>query len=245
MKLTPKRLSTFCSLILTFILPAVGNAQAYQINIDIPAYRDSQLIVASYYFGSLFVKDTLQLNSSGHAVFQGDNPLDEGIYQLHLNENASFDFLVGPDLKFNVTVSAASQKAEVKGAVESEKFQAYINYLAKQKTKFRELSAKEQRLNQKPDSLKLVKNEIQKLDKEVKKFRFQEGTKNKDNLYGKILLAGHEVELNDSQIPPAYQASDSLKWVYEYNFRKKTLLGLFRFGRYWPLAHAFCERPVN
>lgn len=230
MKLMPKRLSTFCSLILTFILPAVGNAQAYQINIDIPAYRDSQLLVAGYYFGSLFVQDTLQLNPSGHAVFQGAKPLDEGIYQLHLNNNTSFDFLVGPDQKFNISVPETSQKTEVKGAVESEKFQAYINYLARQKNKFRELSAKEQRLNQKSDSLQKVKNEIQKLDQEVKKFRFQEGTKNKDNFYGQVLLAGHQVELNDSQIPPADQASDSLKWVYEYNFRKNHYWDYFDLG---------------
>jgi len=230
MKLTPKRLSTFCSLILIVLLPSFGNAQAYQINIDIPAYRDSQLIVAGYYFGNLFVKDTLQLNTSGHAVFQGVEALDQGIYQLHLNNETSFDFLVGADQKFNISVPAGSKKAEIKGAVESEKFQAYINYLAKQKNKFRELSDKEQRLSPKSDSLQKVKTEIQKLDKDVKKYRFQEGTKNKDNFYGKVLLAGHQVELDHSQIPSAYQASDSLKWVYEYNFRKNHYWDYFDLG---------------
>ncbi|RKD88385.1 TlpA disulfide reductase family protein [Mangrovibacterium diazotrophicum] len=230
MKLTPKRLSTFCSLILIFLLPSFGNAQAYQINIDIPAYRDSQLIVAGYYFGNLFVKDTLQLNSSGHAIFQGVKPLDEGIYQLYLNNKTSYDFLVGSDQKFNITIPAGSKKAEIKGAVESEKFQGYINFLAKQKNKFHELSDKEQRLSPKSDSLQKVKTEIQKLDKDVKKYRFQEGTKNKDNFYGKVLLAGHQVELDDSQIPPAYQARDSLKWVYEYNFRKNHYWDYFDLG---------------
>ncbi|WP_163713919.1 TlpA disulfide reductase family protein [Mangrovibacterium lignilyticum] len=235
MMLTPKRLLSICSLLLLYLLPANSQAQAYKIDVNIPACRDSQLIVAGYYFGGLFVKDSLQLDANGRAVFKGDKPLDQGIYQLYINKNTQFDFLVGKDQQFSITVPPGSQSAQVKAAPESENFQAYIDYLGKQKKRFAALSSQQGRLKDQPDSLDLVKNKIKKLDESVKKYRFEEGQKNSAFFFGKVLLANHQVEPDESQIPAKYTASDSLKWVYEYNFRKTHYWDYFDLGdlRLW------------
>lgn len=215
-----KTLLSFFSLAACFAFNPKSQAQSYRIDLELPAFRDSQLIVAGYYFGGLYVKDTLQLDTSGKAVFSGDQALPQGLYQLYLNPQKQFDFLVGTDQHFSLTVPAGAVRADVKSAPESEKFQQYINFLARQKATFAVLNAREQSLKNQPDSLKTVQNAIRELDNEVKKYQSDEGRKNPDNLFGKIMLANRQPELAESDIPAAWQSNDSLRWVYGYNYRK-------------------------
>ena len=221
MKLTPGKFLSFCSLIFLFIHPVHSHGQAFQIDIDIHARRDSQLVVAGYYFGGLFVKDSLLLDSNGKAAFCGNQPLPQGIYQLYLNKETQYDFLVGQDQYFSITIPDGTTTPEVKGASESEKFQAYINYLAQEKARFAGLTTQLGKLSKKPDSASIIKAQIKELDESVKKYRNREGLQNKNSFYGKILLASYKIETDELPVPQKYQANDSLKWAYQYNYRKK------------------------
>jgi len=223
--------------------------QIVNINVNIPACRDSQVVVANYYFGGLYVKDTLQLDLNGNASYTGNEALPQGIYQLFLSQDVHYDFLVGQDQQFSLTVSPNGNKLLVKQAAETEKFQQYIDYLAQQKAKYRKLSTQLERVKQNPDSVKLLKKQIGQLDTDVRKYRFDEGMKNQNNLFGKVLLAGHQVEPDAARIPKAIQANDSLKWVYEYNFRKQHYWDYFNLGdlRLWrtPFAKERLEDYFN
>lgn len=210
-----------CSLVVLCLLRLPASAQSYQISVELPALRDSQLLVASYYFGSVFVKDTLQLDKNGRAVFSGTEPLPQGIYQLYLNPEKQFDFLVGTDQHFSITLPPGTEQPTIKGADEPEKFQQYINYLAAQKEKLRSLNSRMHALEQQADSQKIIQTEIRLLDSQVKAFQQNETQNNKNNLYGKLLLANEKPVINEAEIPEAWQANDSLKWVYRYNYQKK------------------------
>lgn len=220
MSRTHAKYCIFYSLVVLCFLQLTANAQSYRISVELPALRDSQLLVASYYFGSVYVKDTLHLDANGRALFTGNEPLPEGIYQLYLNPEKQYDFLVGSDQHFRIALPSGTNQLLLEGAVESEKFQSYIDYLTGQKEKLRTWTARERQLAQQPDSQKVIRAEISELDTQVKAFQNNEAQKNKDNLYGKILLVNKKTELTDAEIPAAWQVSDSLKWVYQYNYRK-------------------------
>ncbi len=221
MNLMHKKLLSFYSLFVICFLPVVTKAQPVQITFDFPALRDSQLIVGSYYFGGLYVKDTVQLDKHGMAVLKKDSTLAQGIYQIYFNADEHYDFLLADDQQFSIKLDEGSNRPTIDGATETTQFQDYINYLAKQKARFAELSARQHQLKNQPDSLALIKNEIHQLDQDVKKYQFEKGMQNRDKLIGKVLLVNHQTELDPTQIPAKDQANDSLKWVYEYNFRKQ------------------------
>ncbi|WP_372772032.1 redoxin domain-containing protein [Mangrovibacterium sp.] len=229
------KLWSLFSFLFACLCPALSYAQNYRIEIDLPAYRDSQIIVAGYYFGGLFVKDSLQLDHRGRAIFQGNEPLQQGIYQLYIHKNKQYDFLVGTDQHFSIQLPAGATTIELEAATESEKFQLYIDYLGGQKARFANLSAQLEKLKLNPDSLSILKKQLQQLDEEVRNYRFEVGQKERHNLFGTVLLAGHQQKLEQTQIPSDCQRNDSLKWVYEYNYRKNHYWDYFDLGdrRLW------------
>ncbi|PTN09378.1 thiol-disulfide isomerase/thioredoxin [Mangrovibacterium marinum] len=227
MRLMRKKLWSFCSFLLFTFSALHCGAQAVQIQINFPEHRDSQLLVAGYYFGGLYVKDTLQLDAQGMALLSKDSLMDQGIYELYLNEQQHFDFLLGADQQFGIKLVPEKNQIRVEGANETKQFQAYINYLAGQKARYAELSAK---LKDAPDSPAQIKHELQQLDQEVRQYQYTIGLKNKDNLFGKMVLATQRPTINPEQIPEKYRANDSLKWVYEYNFRKQHYWDNFDLG---------------
>lgn len=230
MNLMRKKLLSFCSLLFLGLTPLFSGAQPVHITFDFPAYADSQLVIGGYYFGGLYVKDTLQLSPQGTATLSKDDKYAKGIYQVYFSANKHYDFLLGNDQQFSMALDKEKNRLRISGAADTEMFQAYIDYLAGQKARFAELSDEQRRLKSQPDSLEQVKAEMRQLDAQVKKYQLDEGRENKANLFGKILLANHQIELDPAQIPAKYQANDSLKWIYEYNFRKQHYWDYFDLG---------------
>jgi thiol-disulfide isomerase/thioredoxin/regulator of replication initiation timing len=225
-----KKLRGFCSLFLGCLLPGITGAQPVHISLNFPAYRDSQLIVGSYYFGSLYAKDTLRLDQQGTATFTQNERLAEGIYQLYFNANKHYDFLVGNDQQFSIALSPAENQPSISGADETRQFQQYINDLAVLKARFTALSEAQRRVKDQPDSLARIKAEIRQLGENKQQYQLEEGLKNRDNLYGKVLLATRREEIDPEQIPLPYRENDSLRWVYEYNFHKQHYWDYFDLG---------------
>lgn len=210
------------------LLPFFGSGQAYKIEFDLPAFADSQAVFASYYFGNLYVKDSLKFDKHGQAILEGTERLNQGIYQIHFSSQTHYDLLIAEDQKFKFYWEANKNTPVISGAKETEKFQAYINYLAGQKQQMAELNKLAQ-----SDEVKSQKLQLNEL---VRSYQQKQATANSENLYGAIIQAGIPQSLPSiGEIPEADRQNDSLRWVYEYNYRKNHYWDNFDLGdlRLW------------
>ncbi len=210
-------------------------AQACSITFNLPEHKNSDALIGYYYYGNIYVKDSLHFNNSGHAVYKTNTPLQQGIYQLFINNNKHFDFLVADDQNFDISVQKGGTTPEITASAESENFQRYINFTTGQINHQKELTDKRERFKTIADSVQKIDEELAQMSKDVLNFQFTENAKYPDSFYAQILLANYEPEIDKNKIPPFYLQNDSLQKVFEYDYRKNHYWDYFDLGdlRMW------------
>ncbi|MCW0483908.1 redoxin domain-containing protein [Gaoshiqia sediminis] len=221
MKKTLKKSWLSFKLSLLFVLPVVASGQGYSIRLSLSGHANSQVLVTYYYFGNIYVKDTLQTNPEGLALFFGSKSLQQGIYQLYFDQEKQVDFLVGQDQNFEISLENKTSSPQIKGAWESEKFQEYLNRVAEQKSRYDTITAKKEQYKNQPDSVSRYNQQLRKMNENLTSFRLEEGLKFADSFYGNFMTANQVPKPEENQLPAASLKNDSLRWVYEYNYRAK------------------------
>ncbi|MGD9931279.1 MAG: redoxin domain-containing protein [Mangrovibacterium sp.] len=219
MKKTLKRSWLCFSLPLLFVLPFVASGQGYSIRLSLPGHANSRVLVTYYYFGNIYVKDSLQTNPEGLALFSGSKPLQQGIYQLYFDQEKQVDFLVGQDQDFEIRMGNKTSSPQIKGAWESEKFQEYLNRVKEQRARYQAITAQKEHYKNRTDSVSFYNQQLRKMDEDLMSFRLVESLKYTDSFYGKFMAAKHVPKPEEKQLPAAILKNDSLRWVYEYNYR--------------------------
>ncbi len=72
----------------------------YRIQFKIDGLKDTTAYLGYYYGESTFVKDTAKVNHNGEFLFEGKQPLPQGIYFLVLEKTRIFEMVVGATQKF-------------------------------------------------------------------------------------------------------------------------------------------------
>lgn len=97
-------------LFLLFFSLKISQAQesgpAYSIEIKINGIADTTLILAHRYGDKFFTDQTISLNSEGKGVFEGDEVLMHGMYQIVLPNKSFFDFFIEENQKFKINSTA-------------------------------------------------------------------------------------------------------------------------------------------
>ena len=231
-----KRFWLLFSLFLSLFSPQIICAQGYSIRLSLAEYTNAQILVTYYYFGNMYVKDTLQTNNDGNTNFVGDKPLQQGIYQLYFSKDRQIDFLVGEDQHFKIFLKKDDPTPHIEGAHESERFQEYLNLMTRERTRYETLSARKKSAEAQIDSVAFINRELREISAQLDSFRIQEGQKYDDTFYGKFVAATYTPQPRPSQVPEQWLANDSLRWVYEYNFRKQHYWDHFDLGD-WRMWH--------
>lgn len=86
----------------------------YNIRFKVDGLKDTTAYLGYYYGESTFVKDTAKVNHAGEFVFDGKQPLAEGVYFLVLNKTRIFEMLVGQNQKFSLETSTADYVKNMK-----------------------------------------------------------------------------------------------------------------------------------
>ncbi len=203
-----------------FLLPILSSGQGYKIKFSFPSSPNSEILLAYYYFGDIYQKDTLKTDAAGQCIYSGDKPLQQGIYQRYFSDEKQLDFLVGEDQSFEFSLPGDDDPPVISSAWETEKFQQYVDFVLVRKSRQDELTARKEQYQMFPDSVKIFDGEMKLLDEEMKKKWADEGRKYPGLFYGKFVLSNDVTLPDPSQIPAACLESDSLRWVYEYSYRK-------------------------
>jgi thiol-disulfide isomerase/thioredoxin len=100
---------------LLFSFVASGQKKpAYSLQFKITGLRDTTAYLGYYFAESTYVRDTAHVNSKGEFIFDGAQPLPQGVYFLVLDKSRIFDFVVGNNQNFSLETTTTDY---VKGMV--------------------------------------------------------------------------------------------------------------------------------
>ena len=88
-----KKITLFIATIIFASITAQGQS-GYKIKGTITGVADTTCILAYYLGESARVKDTVNIDSNGSFVFEGNEPLKGGIYMIYLSEGKYVDIIV-------------------------------------------------------------------------------------------------------------------------------------------------------
>ncbi|PKQ64192.1 hypothetical protein BZG02_05035 [Labilibaculum filiforme] len=110
-----------------------GNAQKYDINVNLIGSTDSVAYLAHYFDGRIFADDTTRLEN-GKGLFAKNKLLDEGIYVIYLPSQKYFDLLIGKDQEFSITADPLNfiETIQISGSKESVAFHEFQKFMKSQ-----------------------------------------------------------------------------------------------------------------
>ncbi len=210
--------------LVTFVFPVSG--EGYKISVHLGSAPGRQLFLTHYYGESVYVDDTTYTDSSGHGIFQRDTLLPQGLYKIYLDKDHHFDFLLGADQTLTIRNPAFNlEKMEIEGADESREFLVYMRWLREQQ---RKLAILDTALAKSPeDNKEDIRQQISNLSDTVSGYWKLKSAQYPGTLLAAFLMSNYYEELKPDMIPEASSVNDSLKWLYEYNYRKNHFFDYF------------------
>jgi thiol-disulfide isomerase/thioredoxin len=209
------------AILLAILFPLVLNlhGNGYKIKFRLDEAADSMVYLTHYYDTNVYAIDTIKADAHGVGVFEGDTLLNQGLYKIFMNNNQHFDFLLGADQTMEIiNPNFSLDQLQIKDAVESVEFLNYMKWMKQQQIKLSRLdSAFQKAVN--PEKENLGK-EIRNLSEEVHKYWKQKSGEYPGTFLSAFLMSNYVEDVKVEDIPKDFQANDSLKWTYQYNFRK-------------------------
>jgi hypothetical protein len=206
------------TIILLFIA-VFAFGEGYNIGINISSAQNSQVKLAYYYLGNIFVKDSIEFDNNGSGVFRADTLLPQGLYKLYLDESNHFDFLLGSDQKLSISKeSFTSSEIKISGAIETEEFAKYTVFLKEMQTKGADLNKKLETAT--PDEKAGLQAEMAKLTPEVQAYWFNIKEKYPNTFLSAFLLANYVTTPDITDFPEEVQQNDSLLLLARFNYQK-------------------------
>lgn len=111
------------SIILLFSVSCFAQS-GYKIQFKIDGLQDTTAYLGYYYGESTFVKDTATVDHSGAFVFEGKQPLPQGVYFLVLNKTRIFEMVVSKTQSFSMETNTSDyvKNMKVTGDIDNKLF---------------------------------------------------------------------------------------------------------------------------
>lgn len=208
------------------ILPATAFCQVsknYEIALTISGLRDSTVFLAYHFGNKQFIKDTVMLDSRGHAVFSRNETLPQGIYMIVLPGRNYFEILMGTDQQFSVTCSFSDyfNTLRFNGSEENSSFNEFQRKWSPMQQQAASLARRYQSGRQNSDSASLITG-IQKVhEQDMKGYLTKVYRENMSNLLGVLVKSMMPMDIPEFTVPAGTHNSDSLKWILKYNYNKE------------------------
>ena len=207
-------------------------AQSFQIKVTLDGLKDTNIYLANYYGSKVLRIDSVRLDRTGSAIFRNKVERPKGIYVIYLNKDNFFDFLLGADQQFSLHTSFKPQaKRVIEGAIETEMFQQYQEFLTQQRNKQQMLQKAYETNKNNPDSLKIITADIEELNNEMDSYWEKKSAEYKGTFFADFLRSMIYPRPAPFVVPEGSKNPDSLKWVMNYNFLKNHYWDNFNFNQ--------------
>ncbi|HRY33447.1 MAG TPA: DUF5106 domain-containing protein [Bacteroidales bacterium] len=166
-------------LLILLILPLLGlhllaaPKKGHEIKLRISDLKDTSLYLANYYGEKTYLIDTAKVDAQGRCVFEGDKPLEGGIYILALGKTKLFEFLVDGPQFFSMETNGPDYvgNMRIKGSPQNQLFFDYLRFNAFKYMEAEPLQKLQQKLQHNKDSLKIVKDKLSQINKELEEYK--------------------------------------------------------------------------
>lgn len=206
---------------LIFIL-TIGRAfsqEGYKLEIKINGLKDTTIILGHHFNASMYPDDTIRLNNKGYGIFQGGKKLPGGMYLIFLPNQKYFDILLDEDqhLYLETDTSELLKNMIIKGSDVNTSFFEYQLFMLERKE---EASIIQNQLKESAneDQKKQLNEELSKVRNEVKLYTEKTLEENKNNFFGKFLLAVQEVEVPP---PPKDENGNIIDSLFQAKYYRK------------------------
>ncbi len=205
-------------LLITASASAFGQGHKIEVNLKPAAGKD--LILANYYLGNIYAKDTIHLDNNGHGAFAGDTLLPQGIYKMFVDQDENFDLLLGADQQFIITnPEFESQTMKVAGSKELEAFADYMVFLRNLQNKGAELREKLKSASG-AEKDKLQK-EMESLTPQLHDYWAKIENELPNSFLAKFVKANYVPALDVSTLPKEIQNNDSLLLLAKFYYQRE------------------------
>jgi len=211
-------------------LTSISQAQSFRIRVTLDGLKDTNIYLANYYGSKILRVDSARLDKTGSAIFKNKEKRISGLYVIYLNKDNYFDFLLGSDQQFSVRTSfLPHSKRLFNGAIETEVFQQYQEFLSVQRNKQQKLQKEVELHKNNKDSVKSINAEIDNLNKEMESYWESKSSAYPGTFLADFLRSMIYTRPPEFVAPPDSKNPDSLKWVRNYNFMKNHYWDNFNF----------------
>ena len=175
--------------VLSFIYCLSLSAQSskYKIVGEISGIEDTEIILAYYFGGKQYAKDTAQ-SKNGKFIFTGDEKLDGGMYLVVLPDQKWFDIIISEqNFSFKTSLNNLIGDMKFTNSNENTPFYKYLNYI---NLKQQEVAPIREKLKTaSAEETKKLKKIQKKVDNEVMNYRENFLKNNKNIFFSKIIKA--------------------------------------------------------
>jgi len=207
-------------LIISFLFSNFVWAEGYKIEVELPQAANQEIQLTYHFLDKIYSRDTILLDGNGIGLFAGDSLLPQGLYKILIDQRNHFDFLLGSDQEFHLyNNSSESKNMKIEGSKETEAFVNYLVFLDG-------LRARSQKLNEasktaSPDEQAAIKDQLSRLDSEMKAYWEKVGEELPGSFLYKFLVANEVPQLDISTLPESIQNNDSLLLLARFNFQRE------------------------
>lgn len=206
-----------------FLFSASCFAQnGYKIQFKIDGLKDTTAYLGYYYGESTFVKDTAKVNHAGEFVFDGKQPLPQGVYFLVLDKTRIFEMVVGHTQTFSLETKTSDyvKHMKVTGDIDNKLFFENMIFNMERHKEAEPFIKIIQDSTLAEDKKKDARENFMKINEEV--LAYQEGIINQyqATLTAKIFKANKVIKIPD---PPqkadgSIDSTFQLRWYREHFF---------------------------
>lgn len=162
-------------LLLFLISPFLVYAQkGHDLKFRIEGLKDTVAYLGYHYGDKQYVSDTVRVDSKGNFSFKGDKVLEGGIYIVVMPNKSYFEIIV-TEQKFSIetTQNDPVENMKITGSYENKVFNDYQRFLSSKQKEIAPLKARYDAVKANEDSAKIIREQMKKVDKEVKDFRLK------------------------------------------------------------------------
>lgn len=216
------------NIILLFFFVSTFNllsAQGYKYQGQIVGLNDSTCMLAYYYGDKQYAKDTAEISPEGKFVFEGDEPLDHGMYMVVLPDGNYFEMVITEsNFSFSTSKDKLIEDMKFVNSKENKAFYDYMQFINKKQKTLQELQAKKEKSSE--PELQKIDDQLKQINESVLSFQSDFINENKDVFFSKILTVSKEVDIPQAPL----NSQGKLDENFQFNYYKSHFFDYFDFS---------------
>lgn len=218
--------------ILTFLFMSArsNGAGGYEIKIRIQGLKDTVIYLGNHFGDKQYVSDTLKVDSQGWSTAKGNEELPGGIYLIVLPNKTYFETLINKgDQHYTIETDTLDYIANMKvtGSNENQLFNDHQKFIIEKSQRSQSLKTRLELNKDNKDSTALIREQLSKLDKEVKEYRMNLMKNHPETFMAKIIRTMQEPEVPEA---PKDEKGNLLDSMFQFNYYKAHFLENVDFG---------------